>query len=310
MIKDDDEVLSDSIAERIQASMGELTPAQKKVARTLISHYPIAGLEPMTAFAERAGVSAPTVMRFVNRLGFGGYPSFQAVLREEVQERLESPVTQYQRDEASEPAYEDESVLQRASRVFETALSSTFSRLPESEYRQAVEMLSDVKRQVHCIGGRFSRALAGYLYRHLYHVRPNAQLVDPEIRPIADALVDVNRRDIVVVFDYRRYQPDVVAFAHMAAQHGASIILLTDPWLSPVADVAEVVLAARVEAPSPYDSFVAPIAVLEALVAGIVVELGAPARSRVEALEREREKLTESMAMRTKSDGNSTSDGR
>ena len=57
--------------------MDELTPAERKVARTLLARYPAAGLESTAALAAAAGTSKPTVLRLLARLGFGSYPDFQ-----------------------------------------------------------------------------------------------------------------------------------------------------------------------------------------------------------------------------------------
>jgi len=61
----------------------------------LLASYPIAGLESVARFAERARVSPPTVTRFITKLGFKGYPEFQEVLRHEVQARLSSPLERF-----------------------------------------------------------------------------------------------------------------------------------------------------------------------------------------------------------------------
>ena len=64
--------------------LDELTPAERKVARTLLARYPAAGLESTAALAAAAGTGKPTVLRLLARLGFGGYPDFQERLRAEV----------------------------------------------------------------------------------------------------------------------------------------------------------------------------------------------------------------------------------
>ncbi len=262
--------------------MGDLTAAEKRVGRTLLGNYPIAGLESVTSFADRAGVSAPTIIRFVAKLGYGGYGDFRRDLRDEVQARITSPLTLY---EQAPPNHDRNSLLGTARERFAASLEGTFDGLPEAEFRKAVRFLSDERRPVHCVGGRFSGWLAHYLYAHLYHVRSATTFIDPGARPLADALVDIGKRDLLVVFDYRRYQPDVIAFARAAASRGATLVLFTDPWLSPVSDIAEVVLPARVEAPSPFDSLVGGLALVETVIAGLVAELGDQARRRVEALE-------------------------
>jgi DNA-binding MurR/RpiR family transcriptional regulator len=76
-----------------------------------------------------------------------------------------------------------------------------------------------------------------------------------------------------------------VIFAQKAAKRGVTIVLITDPWLSPIADFADHVLMASVEAPSPYDSMVPSLAVVEALIAVLVARMGSATRERIEALE-------------------------
>ncbi|WP_250564538.1 MurR/RpiR family transcriptional regulator [Sphaerisporangium fuscum] len=83
---------SSSVAERIRSRMGQLSAGERKVARALLAHYPSAGLGSTHELAQRAGVSALTVVRFVAHLDFDGYKQFQQALRDEVQERRASPL--------------------------------------------------------------------------------------------------------------------------------------------------------------------------------------------------------------------------
>ena len=69
-------------------------------------------------------------------------------------------------------------------------------------------------------------------------------------------------------------------------------MLVTDPRLSPIASLADQVLTVDVDTPSPYDSMVSLIALIEAVVAGRVERLGESGRLRVSALERLRNGYT------------------
>ena len=83
------------IAERVRSGLHGYTAAEQRVARALLDHYPVAGLETVARFANRAGTSGPTILRFVQRLGFASYAAFQNVLRSEVQSQLQSPLARY-----------------------------------------------------------------------------------------------------------------------------------------------------------------------------------------------------------------------
>ena len=88
-----------------------------------------------------------------------------------------------------------------------------------------------------------------------------------------------------MIFDYRRYQQDLLAFAQAARGQGARIVLLTDPTRSPVAELAEAVLTSPDDSPSPFASKVVATAQVEALVAAVVARDRDAARKRLERIE-------------------------
>lgn len=48
-----------TVADRLRLRLGELTRAERKVARALMADYPVGGLEPVAKLAAAAGVSRP-----------------------------------------------------------------------------------------------------------------------------------------------------------------------------------------------------------------------------------------------------------
>lgn len=266
-----------SVGERVRAVLGDASTAERKVARVLLADYPAAGLDTAARLAERAGVSAPTVVRFVARLGFGGYRDLQARLREEVQERRTPPVVRATSGDGTRTV----GALTGVGKAFTQAVDDTFAAVPEGELDRIVALLADRNRRVTCAGGRFSHVLAEYLDLHLRLLRPGTRMLELRPEQLASLLVDVGRRDVCVLFDFRRYQRDVVDLAQRVHAAGAKLVLFTDPWLSPAAAVADYVIPVRVEGPTPFDSFVAALAVVEALVSRVLTVLGADAEARL-----------------------------
>ena len=72
--------LHSSTRKLVQAKMDEFSNGERKVARALLAQYPTAGLTTVADLAASAGVSSPTVVRFVTRLGFTGFATFQRSL--------------------------------------------------------------------------------------------------------------------------------------------------------------------------------------------------------------------------------------
>jgi DNA-binding MurR/RpiR family transcriptional regulator len=100
------------------------------------------------------------------------------------------------------------------------------------------------------------------------------------------ALLDVDETTVVVAFDYRRYQRDTIAFGRAAAAQGASLVVCTDPYLSPLASSAEVMLTTTVEGPPPFVTLVPAFALVETLILGVVERGGKESQDRVAAFER------------------------
>jgi DNA-binding MurR/RpiR family transcriptional regulator len=273
---------SETIGEEVRERLGQMTPSERRVARTLLATYPSAGLESLPQLAESAGVTGPTVLRFVRKVGFDGYPDFQRSLREEVQARSEGLPSLY----ATRPVARDDDVLRRSDDAFARALQATLgSSSLQADLAAVAGLLGDARRDLWFVGGRFSQLAATYLALQLRMLRAGCRIVSEEPdRRILDTL-EIARRDVVCVFDYRRYQDDTIAAARAAGERGAEVVVFTDPWLSPAAEHARHVLIAHVDSASPFDSLLGAFALTEIIVAKVVVLLGETGHARVAAVE-------------------------
>ena len=266
-----------TVAERLRVRLGELTHAERKVARALMSDYPVAGLEPVAKLAAAAGVSPPTVVRLVAKLDFDGYAEFQQSLKTEVSARLSSPLEMH----AERAGGDSGGALPRTERLLCDGIRSSFARLPPGEFEQAVRLLADPRRSVTLVGGRVSTMLAEYLAAHLKILRPRVQVLPAAGPDRVSSMLDVSRRDVFVAFDYRRYQHDTVRLAMTAKDRRAALIAFTDPYLSPLAARADVILTSSVASPSPFDALTPAVALVEAMISALVDRLGDAPRSRM-----------------------------
>ncbi|MBZ6078628.1 MurR/RpiR family transcriptional regulator [Microvirga puerhi] len=273
---------SSTLADRIRHEMETFTTSEKRAAHVLLSHYPFAGLETVAEFAARAGISAPSVLRFVTRLGFSGFPEFQKHLREELEARLLSPLAKASPIGAGQAA----PALASFTDAVIGNLNATLENIAPAEFEAVVALLSDPRRHIHFTGGRFTGALARYAESHFRIVRSQVDYIDGQPALWRDRMIEIGRKDVLVVFDIRRYQEDVIALSETAAKQGATVVLLTDPWLSPIARVARHVLPAHISAPSNWDSSIGLMLIAEALVGAVTRRLWDTARLRMEAVEK------------------------
>ncbi len=259
-----------------------LTPSEERIVQILLADYPASGLGTAGNLAKKAGVSDATVVRLAVKLGFEGFPDLQKRLLSEVEARLHSPLLMME-------AKRQDGAVQGIAEAYLHAVSETIDKTigatPSNTYDKVAKIIMAAKGRVGLVGGRFSRHIAGMLSGYLSQFRPNVQDIGTLSAQSFDILVDYGKRDVLIAFDYRRYQNDVIAFASQAADRGTSVILFTDQWLSPIAEHAEVTIICPLDVPSPYDTLAPAVAQIEALVAQILASLDDATRRRVESLE-------------------------
>jgi DNA-binding MurR/RpiR family transcriptional regulator len=264
--------MQESIPERIAARLGSMPASERKAAHTLIGNYPVAGLKTVAEFSSDAGVSSPTILRFISRIGFQNYADFQAALKEELAAQFQSPLSRSERLSVSSKSRNSLSDFARS--VAEN-LDETFAHIPDAQIEAITALLGDRKRTIHLLGGRFTDAIARYCAAHLRIIRPRVIHLSGQESNWRDHLIDVTRSDVLVIFDIRRYQQSLTRIAEEAAKRGVVVVLFTDQWLSPVAHAAKHVIAARTSVPSPWDSCAALLVFVEALL-GRITEMSAP----------------------------------
>ncbi len=268
--------MSSVVADRVRAALPSLPRAERRVAHEILASYPVSGLETVARLAERSNVSGPTVIRLIARLGYEGFPDFQSALRAEIEDRNASPLLQYER---RQPADDGDHVLLRTATLLAATVEGSLSEADPESFATSVALMCDSKRRLATAGGRFSGLTARYLEQHLAILRRGCRHLEPP--DWVPYLQEVRRGDVLVLFDMRRYQRSTVLLGQEAARRGATLIVVTDPWMSPLAVDADVILPVAVQASSPFDSQVPALAMVEALIAGVVESLGDRVTSRI-----------------------------
>lgn len=270
-----------SVRKMLTSTMDDLSNGERKVARALLAQYPSAGLTTVADLASAASVSPPTVIRFATRLGFSGFPALQRSLVHELNAELGAPLKQYpQKNQPPGRGFPDQ-----IHTAFISMLDSTFSEVPESEFNKLSKLLSNPTSPILITGGRFSRLLAEYVVIHLRLLRSGVMFLSSDDLERRAAVADAGPGTVFLVFDYRRYTEASLLLAQQMSHRGATVCLMTDNWMSPIAQVAKVVLPARVDSASPFDSLVAATAIGESLIAAVAARLGRSGSQRLEFLE-------------------------
>ncbi|PWE33796.1 RpiR family transcriptional regulator [Maritimibacter sp. 55A14] len=273
---------SNTIADRLQARFDTLTRAERQLADAILENYPVSALGTITTVAQTADVSTPTVARLVQKLGFKGFPEFQAEIRQELEARISSPIAKH--DTWAEHAPEGH-ILNRFTEAVIGNISQTLAQIDVETFERGCAALADPDRAVFVVGGRITRALADYFFLHMQVIRPRVTHIQSISNAWPHYLLEVAEGDVVVIFDIRRYENSTLKLAEMAAEKGAKIILFTDQWRSPVHKYADVCFCCRIGVPSAWDSSVVSLLLLESVIADVQERNWPVTRGRMDALE-------------------------
>ncbi|MDQ0320986.1 DNA-binding MurR/RpiR family transcriptional regulator [Pararhizobium capsulatum DSM 1112] len=271
-----------TVSDVIAAHFDALTRAEKQLATSLLDNYPVSGLGSITTVAENAGVSTPTVARMVQKIGFRGFPDFQASLHHELEATLSNPIAKHDRWAANAPGTH---ILNRFADAIMNNMRDTLSQIETADFDGAAALVADRKRDVYVVGGRITKALADYLFTHLQVVRPGVTQIAANASAWPHYVLNMKAGDVLVLFDIRRYEQEMEALARTARQGGVEIILFTDQWASPVAKLATRIFRVHIEAPSAWDSSVVTLFIVEALIEAVQSSGWAQTRDRMKALE-------------------------
>ncbi|NDR56173.1 MurR/RpiR family transcriptional regulator [Pseudoruegeria sp. M32A2M] len=271
-----------TVKQIIQDSLGDLTRSEQQLAHVLLQDYPMAGLQSVTKFALAAGVSTPTVIRMARKLGFDGFPHLQEALRDEVAAQIKKPISKHEDWQAQDA---DRHPLNRFADSVAENIHYTLERLDRTQFDAVVDLLAAPERRVYVAGGRITRSNADYLFNHLQIIRPNVTQLGSFENVWPQYLLDMDENAILILFDIRRYESSILRLATLAHERGCKIVLFTDQWGSPVTKVADFVFHALVEVPSSWDSTVAIMVVLEALIAEVQRSQWEQSRKRIEDLD-------------------------
>ena len=271
-----------TVAQRIRAQLHNLTRAERQLANFILEDYPIRALGSITSLSKNSHVSNPTIVRMAKKLDFTGFSQLQNKLRSEVEATISNPITRHDRWAQSVP---DTHLLNRFGDAAMENIRQTLSQIDPSEFDAIAALLSDNSSHIHIVGGRITRSLADYFFTHLQMIRDGLTLVSPNINTWPHYILSMNNKDILVLFDIRRYEREISRLGQKAHEQGLTIILFTDQWGSPISKYADYCLNLRTQAPSAWDSNMMIMFIVEALIATMQNENWSKTRKRMDTLE-------------------------
>ncbi len=266
------------VAERITESGTNLTPAERRVADVVLQRPQLVAFGTVAELANEAGSGAATVVRLAAKLGFDGFTSLQDAVQAELAHRLRPAAERIRQPVAAD-------VVGRTMATELDNVQSTLEQADREAFGRAVAALSARTARVAVLSGEASAGIAHQAVGELSLLREGVELVVGTEVAVVRAVALLGPGDACLVIDLRRYDRWVLDAARRAGERGATLIALTDSSLSPLALEADASFTVVAASAGPFDSHVATLALLNALVAAVSDRLRTSATDRLDRIE-------------------------
>lgn len=250
----------------IEASYHTFSKGQRRIADFVSENYDKAVSMTAARLGQTVGVSESTVVRFAIELGYKGFPQFQKALKELVKKRLSS----VQRMKlASDKLSAGENMVSAVIQDDIRNLNATAQMVDQEAFQKAVDLI-DQARKVYVVGGRSCGMLASFLTYYLNYIRDRVHLVSSDsLTESLEEIYRIGEEDVVVAISFPRYSLKTQQTVAFAKNRQARIVAITDGEQSPLNRYADCCIFARSDMVSFVDSLVAPLSVINALLAAI-----------------------------------------
>ena len=253
-----------SVIRQMQAT---LSPAYARVAAVVLARPEVAMRSSITAIAQEAGVSEPTVLRFCRQLGCTSFPEFKLSMMREL---AAPPGAQRQQEVSGE-----DDIPGAADKVFQATID-TLARvrraLPAAALQRACTAIARA-RWVHVFGFGASATVAADAQHKLFRLGA-LSIAHGDAHMQAMAAATLGPEDVVLAISNTGRTRELLETVAVAAEGGATIIAITRP-ASPLAAQAAVVLPVdveeRAEIYTPMTARIAQLAVIDTLAVGVAL---------------------------------------
>ncbi|MBR6553139.1 MAG: MurR/RpiR family transcriptional regulator [Clostridia bacterium] len=271
--------MSDAL-QLIEAGLSSGSKAQKKIGKYLLENYATAAGMTAAKLAATVGTSESTVVRYAADLGYRGYPELQAALKESIRGTL----TSLQRMELSGTATGGEAFY-RSMRADMENIKKTLAETDVHIFDLVAEKLIAARR-IYIIGARSATSLAMFLEFYLTQLFDDVRLVQTVAGgEVFDRMLSVNEEDVVIGISFPRYSRRTLDALDFSKKKGAYVVGITDSDYSPLASLADAAVYAHNENDCFVDSLVAPMAVLNAIIAAVTAKRPEESVARLSEME-------------------------
>ena len=270
------------LSHRIFSLRADLSPQLRKLADYVLANQAQACFLNARQLAAAAGVSAPSVVRFVRRLGYTGVQSFRGHLQKNAQQRL-SPAKAVD----SKRARDTSDLVATIFKQEILCIESSLQLVRQEDFEAAVKAICRADT-VYLLGGKSSFALAYFLYFRLSKLGIDCKLIHPGGPTVFSEMAAINSRDVLVAIGFQLIPREVCLAVKEAKRKKALVVAVTSPPASRISLLADIPLYVDRGPREKNRSVAGCVSICTAVVVGVAARMGkrsARIVAQVDALE-------------------------
>jgi len=262
---------------KIRALYNSLKSAERKFVDFILANPDGVQGSTIIDLARKAGCSEATIVRLSKKLGFKGFPELKEAFGAQKEEEREFDY------EGILSTDDSMTVVSKVFSATHNALHDTFGLLAREEYDRAVDALLSAPKIVFC-GLGDAGVVATEAYYRFTRIGENCLVSeDPDLQLIQAA--HMKKGDVMVVISHTGRSRTILDAVKEARKHEATVVLITNFPVSPLAKHANIVLRTAAFSKQFTDEVISKrvteLCIIESLYINYLIKKGMPTLERL-----------------------------
>lgn len=251
---------------KITENFNLYTHSQKIIARYMMDNMDAIAFTTLEDLAAEIGVSTTTIIRFARALHYDGYSEMQKDIQKNIKSKVSLPERLTNAVHISNNQLLADTFANGARNI-----QDTLSSLSEKLLNETVQTLSAAKN-IYILGMRSSFSLAYYLFSRLGQLKENVHLLQSTGMIFPEEMLSAKKGDVCIAFIFPRYSKVSLNIISWMKKNGIKVILVTSNQDSSINSYSDILLSCYISGTSFKNSYVAPLCLIDYIVAALAVK--------------------------------------
>ncbi len=268
----------------LKAGIADMPPKLAAAAKYIIDNPGDFALDPVRVTAQKAGISANTLVRLSGFLGFDSFEALRSPFRAMLITGRELDLGEDWLTQMQAAGTSTASLQARAARNEINIVTRSLRLMTPDRTASIVKTLTGA-RKCYVTATRASYALAHYFHYVGRMALPTLDLVPRHMGSAIDDLIDLSDEDCLMAITFAPYSAGTIQALRMAAERRAKVVLISDSAVIAPGIHSDHLLAVSSNSIHAFGAYGGAMAVLECLLTHLIEAGGDAARDRIKAYE-------------------------